>query len=74
MEAGTMTADEFELLRRLVDVANQKSDGHLSILKFTTNWRVSFETPGDRDDIAEMATGRTFGEAAQKALSTIAEQ
>ncbi len=68
-----MALEAFKLLERLIVAANQNFDGHLSILKFTTNWRVSFKTPDGRDDIAEMEVGRTFEEAAQKLLSTIAD-
>ena len=35
-----------ELLKRLVDIANERFDGHLTIMKFSTNWRVGFGTPG----------------------------
>ena len=34
-----------ELLKRLVDIANERFDGHLTIMKFSTNWRVGFGTP-----------------------------
>jgi hypothetical protein len=69
-----MTTDEVEMFNRLQDVANQKFDGHFTIMKFTTNWRVSFGTPHDgsqfgvRDYIDSMSVGLTFYEAAQNAL------
>jgi len=72
-----MTADEIELMKRLQDEANRKFDGHLTILKFTTNWRVSFATPDDagefgvRNFIEEMPVGATLAEAAQKALNSV---
>jgi len=67
-----MTTDEdCELLKALVEMADIKSDGHLTVMKFTTNWRVSFLTPGDRDDIHKMHEGKTFGEAARKALDQV---
>lgn len=65
------TIDEIVLMKRLQEVANEKFNGHLSILKFTTNWRISFETPSNRDDISRMAVGLTFGEAARKALENV---
>ena len=63
-----MTSDDFELWQALCQVANERYDGHLTIMKFTTNWRVGFMTPNDRDDIGSMSVGETFGEAARKAL------
>jgi hypothetical protein len=63
--------DDSQLFAKLQEVAEEISDGHVSILKFTTNWRVSFETPNDRDDIREMAVGRTFAEAARGALDRV---
>jgi hypothetical protein len=41
-------------------------------MRFTTNWRVGFGTPHDYADIAAMAVGRTFAEAAQNALAELA--
>jgi hypothetical protein len=55
-------------LDELVEVANKHFDGHLTIMKFTTNWRVSFGTPESRDDIGAMPRGGTFDEAAKLAL------
>jgi hypothetical protein len=63
-----MTPDDFELWQALCQVANERSDGHLTIMKFTGNWRVAFMSPSDRDDIGSMSVGETFGEAARKAL------
>jgi hypothetical protein len=57
-----------KLLSRLIRHAENHSDGHLTIMKFTTNWRVGFFTPDDRDYIESMAVGRTFEEAAKAAL------
>ena len=60
-------------MRRLEVVANARFDGHPTVMKFTTNWRVSFGTPSDRDSIAAMAAGSTFGNAAKNALAPIGE-
>lgn len=69
------TIDEIILMNRLQEVANERFDGHLSILKFTTNWRVSFGTPSwGHEDIQKMAVGKTFGEAALKTLEEFREQ
>jgi hypothetical protein len=56
------------LLRQLVAKANAVACGHLTIMKFMTNWRVAVGTPADREDIYRMAEGRTFREAAEAAL------
>ena len=62
-----------ELLKRLVDIANERFDGHVTIMKFTTNWRVGFGTPcrveATKADDVEMMEGRTLEEAATKALA-----
>lgn len=62
------TNDDFELFKNLIEAADNKADGHLTLMKFTTNWRISFTTPDDRDTISTMHLGKTFAEAAQKAL------
>ena len=64
-----MTEQEIELWKRLQEVADEKHDGHLTILKFTTNWRIAFATPAEREQIDKMTVGSSFAEAAQKALS-----
>ena len=66
-----MTSDDFDTMAKLVKAANNQFDGHLSVLKFTTNWRVSFVTPNGRAEISAMHTGDTFDEAATKALLSI---
>ncbi|MGX8011676.1 hypothetical protein ACVDG8_023225 [Mesorhizobium sp. ORM8.1] len=66
-----MDTNDLKLMDRLVKVADGAFDGHLSILKFTTNWRVSFETPSSREDIGVMAVGDTFKEAALALLNRI---
>jgi hypothetical protein len=69
------TMDDVTALMQLVECADELWDGHVTIMKFTTNWRVGFGTlaSGDimelRADIAEMAEGKTLAEAAAKALS-----
>lgn len=66
-----MGPDDIKLLDRLVKISEAAFDGHLSILKFTTNWRVSFETPEDREEIDKMAVGNSFKEAALTLLNRI---
>jgi hypothetical protein len=66
MQQETNMAD---LMARLADVAAEISDGHFTVMKFTTNWYVGFYTPDGRGDTLGMAEGETFVEAAQKALT-----
>lgn len=48
--------------------ANARYDGHVTIIEFTTNWRVAFGTPESREAIGKMAEAPTFEEAARAAL------
>ena len=59
---------QMALLYKLVDIAAEISDGHVTIMKFTTHWRVGFFTPGDRFDIDGLCEGNTFEEAAERAI------
>jgi len=56
---------ESNLLKIAFSVADRDSDGHLSIFKFTTNYRVGLETPTDdiREYINKLYEGRTLKEA-----------
>jgi len=49
-------------------MANRVSDGHLTVMKFATNWRVGFFTPNWREDLDLMPVGKTFADAARVAL------
>jgi hypothetical protein len=71
--AGTITDTDHELMGRLERVATALFGGHLTIMRFGSNWRVGFTTPSERHDITAMAEGRTFAEAAHKALQRIKE-
>jgi hypothetical protein len=57
------------LLERLIKRAQRDFDGHLTILRFTTNWRVGFITPDERADIDGIPVGKTFEDAANAALA-----
>ena len=52
--------DRFE---KAVKIACDKFDGHLTIMKFTRNWRVAFGTFGERFEIAAMPEGKSLDEA-----------
>ena len=60
-----------DILSKLAVIANIKFDGHLTIMKFTTNWRVDFGTLYDRGDINAMPAGKTFHEAVANALADL---
>lgn len=55
-------------LNKLTQLANLLADGHYTICKFTTNYRVSLGTPADRDFIDKMAEGKTMNEAIESLL------
>jgi hypothetical protein len=48
-----------DVLKQLVDIANETADGHLTIMKFTTNWRIGFITPSSREASAAIEQART---------------
>lgn len=55
---------ENQLYNLIQLIANQCFDGHFTIMKFTTNYRISFGgQPNDRHDIEKMASGKTLQEA-----------
>jgi hypothetical protein len=55
-----MNEEDAELWNRLVEMANKVSDGHLTVMKFKTNWRVGFFTPNERKDLDLMPVGKTL--------------
>ena len=63
---------DMELFGRLEARAREVSDGHLSMLRFTTNWRIAFSTPAERSQIDSYSEGKTFREAAIAALESAA--
>jgi hypothetical protein len=69
-----MTKDDIALFEQLTHRAQEEHDGHLTIMRFTTNWRVGFDTPQDREAIDEMHVGKTFAEAATTALRATPKQ
>ena len=59
------------MIRTIVNFANEHSDGHFTIMKFTTNWKIAFETITSGHGITEMATGDTLKDAFYKAKDRI---
>ena len=57
-----------DAISRLEAVAKEIADGHFTVMRFTTNWRVSFGTPGNRYDISKMFVATTLEEAVEKAI------
>src|SRR5262249_29178727 len=63
-----------DIFERLVERAKREFDGHLTVCRFTTNWRVGFFTPESREDIDRLTAGKTFEEAAAAALALSKEE
>ena len=63
-----------ELLRLLAIYADKYHDGHVTIMKFGSNWKVGFGTPSSNwaytAEEIPMRPGITFIEAARVALAT----
>ena len=64
-------AESNSAVEQLTNLANVVSDGHFTICKFTTNYRVGLGTPADRDSIEKMAVGKTLREATDNLLSKV---
>jgi hypothetical protein len=63
------TAELADCWTVLSEIAVDKYDGHFTILRFTTNWRIMFGTPYERECIDTLTyVGNTFVEAANNAL------
>lgn len=51
------------MLMTLELLAKEHSDGHLTVMRFTSGWRISLSTPSSREHIQTMIHGETFDEA-----------
>jgi hypothetical protein len=63
--------DDALVMAELERIARERYDGHFSVLRFTTNWRVCFCTPNTSmmdGSVLGMAEGKTFAEAARAAI------
>lgn len=49
-------------------LAQEKSDGHFTVMKFTTDWAVALFTVHDKDDIEHMYHGQTLEGAVCKLI------
>ncbi len=63
-----------ELMAAATTLAEQKADGHLTILKFTTGWKVALSTPNldtggtGREEVAMLPAFKTLEEALEYLL------
>lgn len=60
-----------ELIDLLSTLAIVASDGHFTIMKFTTNWRVGLWTAESPEDIDRLTPGATLREAIGRLLIQI---
>jgi hypothetical protein len=66
-DGPNLTTEEITLFAQAVEIAKRGS-GHLTLMRFTTNWRVMFGTPNYEGDIDEAHPGTTLAEALTKAI------
>lgn len=59
----TMEEKKVNKLQDLIDIADKEYDGHLTLMKFTGDWRCCFGTIDDRMKSYYMAYGETMDEA-----------
>jgi hypothetical protein len=69
-------SDEGIWFDEAMEIANSEYDGHLTIMKFSTNWRVGFGTPSAfdyveyRGMIQRMPVGITLEDACARAVKS----
>lgn len=63
-----MEINNLNLLHLAIHIADKLSDGHFTLLKFTTNWRAGFFTPDSREDIQKLFEGETMRDAILNAI------
>jgi len=51
-----------QVMEQALDIAHNNHDNHLTIFRFTTNWKAGFGTITERSDIENMITGKTLEE------------
>jgi hypothetical protein len=58
------TVSNDRILAAIERIAADKFDGHFTVMRFTTDWKVQFGVqPQDRDEIEAMPTGDTLLDA-----------
>lgn len=58
-----MIDDLFEIAERVKRLTRNYGHDHYTILRFTTNWKVCFDTPVSRKDIDKIPAFKTLEEA-----------
>lgn len=62
--------NDFTAFQRIIDIADAGHDGHVTIMKFTTGWKVVFGTPimdqADREYLWNSIPGEASISAAMK--------
>ena len=59
-----------EKMNEVIRIANEEFDGHFTLMKFTTNWRITYGTIYDREDIQTSIEAKTLDEALDKAINS----
>ena len=60
------------MLSALSAAARRVSDGHFTVMRFTTEYRVCLGTPEDRDDVEKMFCAETMPGAISLCLAALA--
>lgn len=68
-----MKTEDSKAIDKLARLADILRDGHYTIYKFTTNYRVSLGTIQDPDDIKLMAEGRSLSETVESLVEDLKE-
>lgn len=59
-----------EKMNQVIKIANEEFDGHFTLMKFTTNWRLTFGTVENREDINASECAETLDEVLDKAIKS----
>lgn len=51
-------------------IAKEEFDGHYTLMRFTTDWRFTFGTVNNREDVYLSVKGKTIDEVLDKAIET----
>ncbi|NCB67117.1 MAG: hypothetical protein EOM48_13260, partial [Bacilli bacterium] len=62
--------DTQEKLNKVIEIADKEFDGHFTLMKFTSNWRLTFGTVEDRDMISLAECALTLDEVLDKAIQS----
>lgn len=73
VELRSPLTDTESAIKKLTALADTISDGHYTICKFTTNYRVGLGTPAEREHIDKLTEGKTIKEAVSNLVNRIRE-